>query len=140
MWKQQIDVPLYIGSEEIRTENTKNMTAPHNHKHVVGKYHLAEKKHIQLAIENCLSSKKQWENLAWEHRAAIFLKAAELIAGPYRAKINAATMIAQSKTIYQAEIDASCELIDFLRYNVAFMAQIYNDQPKSDSSVWNQLE
>ena len=78
MWRQQIDVPLYIGSEEIRTENTKNMTAPHNHKHVVGKYHLAEKKHIQLAIENCLSSKNQWENLAWEHRAAIFLKAASV--------------------------------------------------------------
>jgi len=140
MWETQIDVPLYIGSEEIRTGNTKNITAPHNHQHCVGKYHLAEKAHVELAIANALHSKTQWSNMAWEQRAAIFLKAAELIAGPYRAKINAATMIGQSKNIYQAEIDASCELIDFLRFNVEFMTQIYSDQPKSDSSVWNRLE
>lgn len=140
MWNSKIEVPLYIGSEEIKTGNTRNMTAPHDHKHVVGTYHLAEKSHIEKAISNALESKEQWANLAWEQRAAIFLKAAELIAGPYRAKINAATMIAQSKNIFQAEIDASCELIDFLRYNVEFMTQIYNDQPKSDSSVWNRLE
>jgi 1-pyrroline-5-carboxylate dehydrogenase len=140
MWNSKIDVPLYIGNEEIRTGNTRNMTAPHDHKHIVGKYHLAEKSHIEKAIANALNAKTKWANLAWEQRAAIFLKAAELIAGPYRAKINAATMIAQSKTIYQAEIDASCELIDFLRYNVEFMTQIYGDQPKSDSSVWNRLE
>ncbi len=140
MWNSQIDLPLYIGHEEIRTGNTKNMIAPHNHKHIVGKYHKAEKSHIELAIANALDSKEKWANMAWEQRAAIFLKAAELIAGPYRAKINAATMIAQSKNIYQAEIDASCELIDFLRYNVEFMTQIYSDQPKSDSSVWNRLE
>jgi 1-pyrroline-5-carboxylate dehydrogenase len=140
MWNSKIDVPLYIGSEEIRTGNTRNMSAPHDHKHIVGTYHLAEKSHIEKAIANALESKKAWVNMAWEQRAAIFLKAAELIAGPYRARINAATMIAQSKNVFQAEIDASCELIDFLRYNVEFMTQIYNDQPKSDSTVWNRLE
>ena len=140
MWNSKIDVPLFIGSEEIRTGNTRNMSAPHDHKHIVGTYHLAEKSHIEKAIANALESKNAWANMAWEQRAAIFLKAAELIAGPYRARINAATMIAQSKNIFQAEIDASCELIDFLRYNVEFMTQIYNDQPKSDSTVWNRLE
>jgi 1-pyrroline-5-carboxylate dehydrogenase len=140
MWNSTIDVPLYIGNQEIRTGNTKNMTPPHDHKHVVGTYHLAGKSHVELAITNALESKAKWANMAWEQRAAIFLKAAELIAGPYRARINAATMIAQSKNIFQAEIDASCELIDFLRFNVAFMTQIYADQPKSDSGVWNRLE
>lgn len=140
MWNTQIDVPLYIGSEEIRTGTTKNMSAPHDHKHIVGTYHLAEKKHVDMAIANALEAKDAWANLAWEQRAAIFLKAAELIAGPYRAKINAATMIAQSKTIFQAEIDAACELIDFLRFNVEFMTEIYNDQPKSNSDMWNRLE
>ncbi len=140
MWNSQIDVPLHIGSEEIRTGNTKNITAPHDHQHVVGKYHLAEKQHIEKAIANALESRQAWANMAWEQRAAIFLKAAELIAGPYRARINAATMIGQSKNIHQAEIDASCELIDFLRYNVEFMTQIYGDQPKSDSTTWNRLE
>ena len=140
MWNDKIDVPNYINGEEIRTNNTKNMTAPHDHKHVVGTYHLAEKHHIEAAIATALEARKKWSQMPWEHRAAIFLKAAELIAGPYRAKINAATMIAQSKTIYQAEIDASCELIDFLRYNVEFMTQIYNDQPASNSDVWNTVE
>lgn len=140
MWNSKIDVPLYIGSEEIRTGNTRTISAPHDHKHIVGTYHLAEKQHIEKAIINALESRKAWANMAWEQRAAIFLKAAELIAGPYRARINAATMIGQSKNIHQAEIDASCELIDFLRYNVEFMTQIYNDQPKSDSTTWNRLE
>lgn len=140
MWNTKIDVPLYIGSEEIRTGNTKNMTAPHDHQHIVGTYHLAEKGHIQKAIANALESRTAWANMAWEQRAAIFLKAAELIAGPYRAKINAATMIGQSKNIHQAEIDAACELIDFLRFNVEFMTQIYADQPKSASDMWNRLE
>ena len=140
MWNTTIDVPLYIGSEEIRTGNTRTMSAPHDHQHIVGTYHLAEKSHVEKAIANALDSRHAWANMAWEQRAAIFLKAAELIAGPYRARINAATMIAQSKTIHQAEIDASCELIDFLRFNVEFMSQIYSDQPTSDSSVWNRLE
>jgi len=140
MWNEPIDLPMYIGGKEIRTGNTKILSAPHDHKHNVGKYHLAEKSHVEAAIQNALDSKEKWANLAWEQRAAIFLKAAELIAGPYRARINAATMIAQSKTIFQAEIDASCELIDFLRFNVQFMTQIYADQPQSDSGVWNRLE
>lgn len=140
MWNSKIDVPLYIGSEEIFTGNTRNMSAPHDHQHVVGTYHLAEKSHVEKAIANALVSRTKWANMAWEQRAAIFLKAAELIAGPYRAKINAATMIAQSKTIHQAEIDASCELIDFLRFNVEFMTQIYADQPASNSDMWNRVE
>ncbi|CAM4365673.1 L-glutamate gamma-semialdehyde dehydrogenase [Flavobacterium terrigena] len=140
MWNTKIDVPLYIGSEEIFTGNTKNMSAPHDHQHIVGTYHLAEKSHVEKAIANALESRTKWANMAWEQRAAIFLKAAELIAGPYRAKINAATMIAQSKTIHQAEIDASCELIDFLRFNVEFMTQIYADQPASNSDMWNRVE
>ncbi len=140
MWNETIDVPMYIGAEEIRTNNTKTMSAPHDHQHIVGTYHLAEKSHVDKAIASALEARKEWSQMPWEHRAAIFLKAAELIAGPYRARINAATMIAQSKNIFQAEIDASCELIDFLRYNVEFMTQIYNDQPISNSDVWNKVE
>ena len=140
MWNEQIDVPLYIGNEEIRTGNTRTMSAPHDHQHIVGKYHLAEKSHVEKAITTALEARKKWAAMSWENRAAIFLKAAELIAGPYRAKINAATMIAQSKTIHQAEIDAACELIDFLRFNVEYMSQIYKEQPISDSSVWNRVE
>ena len=140
MWNETIEVPMYIGSEQVRTGNTQTMSAPHDHQHIVGTYHVAEKKHIESAIAAALEARKTWSQMPWEHRAAIFLKAAELIAGPYRARINAATMIAQSKTIFQAEIDASCELIDFLRYNVEFMTQIYNDQPKSISDVWNKVE
>lgn len=140
LWNNPIEVPLYIGSQQIKTGQTKNMVPPHDHQHIVGTYHLAEKKHIDLAIQTALEAKSKWANMAWEQRAAIFLKAAELIAGPYRAKINAATMIAQSKNVFQAEIDAACELIDFLRFNVEFMTQIYSEQPKSDSTMWNRLE
>ncbi|MFH6604694.1 L-glutamate gamma-semialdehyde dehydrogenase [Maribacter algicola] len=136
----KVEVPLYIGSEEIVTGNTKPMSPPHDHKHIVGKYHLAEKKHVAQAIDNCLHARNEWANLKWEQRAAIFLKAAELIAGPYRAKINAATMIAQSKTIHQAEIDSACELIDFLRFNVQYMSQIYEEQPDSAAGIWNRVE
>ena len=140
LWSNTIDVPLYIGKEQIKTGVTKTMSAPHDHQHIVGTYHLAEKTHVEKAISEALEARKSWAALPWEHRASIFLKAAELIAGPYRAKINAATMIAQSKTIHQAEIDASCELIDFLRFNVEFMTQIYQDQPYSPSDVWNRVE
>ncbi|WP_127021504.1 L-glutamate gamma-semialdehyde dehydrogenase [Flagellimonas beolgyonensis] len=139
-YEGQVEVPLYIGSEEIKTGNTKPMSPPHEHKHVVGHYHTADKKHVEMAIANCLDARKQWANLPWEQRAAVFLKAAELIAGPYRAKINAATMMAQSKTIHQAEIDAACELIDFLRFNVEFMSQIYGEQPESSEGIWNRVE
>lgn len=140
LWNQQVDVPLYVGAEQIRTGKTKNMVAPHDHQHVVGTYHLAEKQHVEKAIKTALEARKKWAALPWEERAAIFLKAAELIAGPYRVKMNAATMIAQSKTIHQAEIDSACELIDFLRFNVEFMANIYNDQPISTDGVWNRVE
>ena len=140
LWNTSIDVPLYIGKEQIKTGNTKTMSAPHDHQHIVGTYHLAEKTHVEKAIAEALEARKAWSSLPWEHRASIFLKAAELIAGPYRAKINAATMIAQSKTVHQAEIDAACELIDFLRFNVEFMTQIYQDQPYSPSDVWNRVE
>uniref|UniRef100_UPI00404B4159 L-glutamate gamma-semialdehyde dehydrogenase n=1 Tax=Gelidibacter sp. TaxID=2018083 RepID=UPI00404B4159 len=140
MYKSTVDVPLYINGKDVKTNNTRTMSPPHDHKHVVGTYHLAEKKHIDEAIATALEARKTWSQLPWEDRAGIFLKAAELIAGPYRAKINAATMMAQSKTIHQAEIDAACELIDFLRFNVQFMTDIYKDQPKSTSDAWNRVE
>jgi 1-pyrroline-5-carboxylate dehydrogenase len=140
MWNASVEVPLYIGSEEIKTGNTKNMSAPHDHQHIVGVYHQADKALVEKAIASALEARKKWAAMAWENRASIFLKAAELLAGPYRAKINAATMIAQSKTIHQAEIDAACELIDFLRYNVEFMTKIYADQPASTSDMWNRVE
>ena len=134
------DIPFYIGNKEIKTGNTKPISPPHDHKHIVGHYHLAEKEHVTKAIQNALDSRNAWANLTWEQRAAIFLKAADLIAGPYRAKINAATMLAQSKTIHQAEIDAACEFIDFLRFNVEYMSQIYEEQPDSAEGIWNRVE
>jgi 1-pyrroline-5-carboxylate dehydrogenase len=140
MWNSQVEVPLYIGSEEIKTGNTKKMSAPHDHQHIVGVYHQADKALVEKAITEALEARIKWAAMAWENRAGIFLKAAELLAGPYRAKINAATMIAQSKTIHQAEIDSACELIDFLRYNVEFMTKIYADQPASTSDMWNRVE
>lgn len=135
-----VDVPLYIGSEEIKTGNTRTISPPHDHQHIVGTYHLAEKTHVEKAIATALEAKKKWAALPWEQRAAIFLKAADLIAGPYRDKMNAATMIGQSKNIFQAEIDAACEIIDFLRFNVQYMAEIYADQPQSSPGVWNRVE
>lgn len=135
-----MEVPLYIGNREVKTGNTSTMAPPHDHQHIVGHYHLASEKEVTAAIKNALEAKEKWETMAWEQRAAIFLKAAELIAGPYRAKINAATMLAQSKTIHQAEIDAACELIDFLRFNVSYMAQIYAEQPDSAEGIWNRVE
>ncbi|HET8886938.1 MAG TPA: L-glutamate gamma-semialdehyde dehydrogenase [Salinimicrobium sp.] len=140
MYKSEVEVPLYIGSEKVKTGNTATMHPPHDHKHTLGFYHKAEKKHVERAIEACLEASHQWVDMPWEQRASIFLRAAELIAGPYRAKINAATMLGQSKNIYQAEIDSACELIDFLRFNVQYMAQIYADQPESTSGAWNRLE
>jgi len=140
MYRSTVEVPMYINGKDVKTKNTRTMSPPHDHKHVVGTYHLAEKKHIEEAISTALEARKEWSQMTWEQRAAIFLKAAELIAGPYRAKINAATMMAQSKTIHQAEIDSACELIDFLRFNVQFMTDIYKDQPKSTSDAWNRVE
>jgi len=140
MYNSSIDVPLYINGENITTGDTDTMSPPHNHKHIIGQYHKGEKKHIELAITSALKASKKWAEIPWEQRAAIFLRAAELIAGPYRAKINAATMLGQSKTVHQAEIDSACELIDFLRFNVQFMTEIYAEQPKSTSGAWNKLE
>ena len=134
------DIPMYIGGAEVRTDNTRNIAPPHDHQHVVGHYHLADEAIVDEAIANALASRKSWADTPWEHRAAVFLKAADLLAGPYRAKINAATMIAQSKTIHQAEIDAACEFIDFLRFNAYFMTQIYRDQPVSSPGIWNRVE
>ena len=133
------DVKMWIGGKFIESSQTSNMSPPHDHKHILGKYYLAEKKHVELAIKSALDAKDEWANMKWEERAAIFLKAAELVAGPYRDRINAATMLAQSKTIFQAEIDAACELVDFLKFNVYSMQHIYSQQPKSDPGVWNRL-
>ena len=140
MYNSTIDVPLFIDGKDVKTGDTDTMSPPHDHKHILGTYHRAEKKNIDAAITTALDARKEWSKTPWEQRAAIFLRAAELIAGPYRARINAATMLAQSKTIYQAEIDAACELIDFLRFNVQFMTEIYNEQPASTSGAWNRLE
>ncbi|MCU0398688.1 MAG: L-glutamate gamma-semialdehyde dehydrogenase [Cyclobacteriaceae bacterium] len=134
------DVPMYIGGEEVRTGNKKSLNPPHDHQHVLGHYHAGDKTHVEQAINAALSSKELWASLSWEHRASIFLKAADLLAGPYRYKINAATMLGQSKNAFQAEIDSACELIDFLRFNVYYMSQIYHEQPESSPGVWNRLE
>ena len=140
MYNSTIEVPMYINGENIKTGQTQTMRPPHDHQHVVGIYHTANKSHVEQAIATALEARKTWSQLPWEQRAGIFLKAAELIAGPYRAKINAATMMAQSKTVHQAEIDAACEFIDFLRFNVQFMTEIYSDQPQSTNATWNRIE
>ena len=140
MFNEQVDIPFYIGGTEYRTGNTVEINPPHDHKHSVGKYHTADKEHIELAVVKAAEAREQWANTSWEHRAAIFLKAAELLAGPFRYRMNAATMIAQSKNVMQAEIDAACELIDFLRFNVEFMTQIYSNQPESSPGIWNRMQ
>ena len=139
-YKSKIEVPLYIGDHEVALGDTKPISPPHDHKHIVGHYFLAEPEQVDAAIDAALAARPAWAAMAWEQRAAIFLKAADLIAGPYRAKINAATMMAQSKNIHQAEIDAACELIDFLRFNVEYMSQIYTEQPDSAEGIWNRVE
>ena len=137
---KEIDIPMYIGSDEVRSNNKVRLAPPHDHKHTLGYFHKSEKQHVEQAINAALAAKQKWQNLSWEHRASIFLKAAELIAGPYRAKLNAATMLGQSKNAFQAEIDSACEIIDFLRFNVHYMTEIYADQPISGPGVWNRLE
>jgi len=140
MFNEQVDIPFYIGGKEYRTGNTVDIHPPHDHKHCVGQYHTADQEHIELAVEKAAEARVKWAKTSWEHRAAIFLKAAELLAGPYRYKLNAATMIAQSKNVMQAEIDAACELIDFLRFNVEFMTDIYSNQPESSPGIWNRMQ
>ncbi len=135
-----LDIPMYIGGKEVRTGNTKDINPPHDKNHKLGHFHRGDASHVQQAIDAALAAKADWENMPWEQRAAIFLKAAELLAGPYRYKLNAATMLGQSKNAFQAEIDAACEMIDFLRFNVAFMSEIYSDQPISSKGIWNRIE
>jgi 1-pyrroline-5-carboxylate dehydrogenase len=138
---QVIDIPMYINGQEVRTGNTQAIFPPHDLQHQIGTFHHGEEEHVHMAIKAALAAKPAWENMPWEQRAAIFLKAGELLAGPYRAKMNAATMLAQSKNAYQAEIDAACEFIDFLRFNVQYMSEIYADQPSANSkTIWNRLE
>ncbi len=135
-----VDIPMYIGDEEVRTENKKVIAPPHDHKHLLGHFYEGDVTHVEQAVNAALGAKELWSNLLWENRASIFLKAADLLAGPYRFIMNAATMLGQSKNAYQAEIDAACELIDFLRFNVHFMGEIYREQPESAPGIWNRLE
>ena len=138
---RSVEVPLYIGSEQLTTDTKKPLTPPHNHQHVLGHYYEGDASHVQQAIDSALGAKEAWENMPWEQRAGIFLKAADLIAGPYRYQMNAATMLGQSKTAHQSEIDAVCEIVDFLRFNVKYMAEIYAQQPPiSPSGIWNRVE
>lgn len=137
---KELDIPMYIGDKEVRSDNKVRLAPPHDHKHTLGHFHKSDKTHVEQAIAAALAAKEKWANLSWEHRASIFLRAAELIAGPYRAKLNAATMLGQSKNAFQAEIDSACEIIDFLRFNVQYMTEIYAEQPISGPGVWNRLE
>lgn len=137
---KQIEAPLIIGGEEVRTGNTEKMVIPHNHSHVLGVYHKAGKKEVDMAVEAALEARKEWAEIPWEHRVSIFLKIADLLAGPWRSTINAATMLGQSKTVYQAEIDSAAELVDFYRFNCFYMTQLMQDQPYSPGGMWNRLE
>lgn len=137
---QELDIPMFIGGEEVYTDNKVAIHPPHELSHTLGYYNYGDATHVEQSIKAALNAREAWANLAWEHRASIFLKAAELIAGPYRAKINAATMLGQSKSPFQAEIDAACELIDFFRFNVQYMTELYDSQPESAPGIWNRLE
>ncbi|MCW3170165.1 L-glutamate gamma-semialdehyde dehydrogenase [Chryseobacterium sp. 09-1422] len=140
MWAQKIEIPMVINGKEVKTDDKVQLQSPQDHAHDFGFYHRGTMQHVDDAINAALAAKKQWNELGWEHRAAIFLKAADLLAGPYRDVINAATMIGQSKNVHQAEIDAACEFIDFLRFNVEFMTEMYSEQPVSDAGIWNRVE
>ena len=138
--RSPIDVPMYIGAQKVTTANKKPLTMPHDHQHVLGYYNQGEAAHVSAAIDAALAAKAAWSGLPWQDRAAVFLRAADLLAGPFRDRMNAATMLAQSKNVFQTEIDAACELIDFFRFNVQYMTQIYNEQPASLPGMWNRLE
>lgn len=135
-----IDIPMYINGQEVFTDNKKSIHPPHEHAKVLGHFNYGNGTHVQAAIDAALAAKDAWASLPWQDRAAIFLKAADLLAGPFRDKMNAATMLAQSKNVFQAEIDAACELIDFFRFNVQYMTRIYTEQPESLPGMWNRLE
>lgn len=136
----QIDIPMYIGNKEVRTDNKRPVSPPHDHQKVLGHYNQGSAIHVEQAIEAAMKAREAWANTPWEQRAAVFLRAAELLAGPFRDKMNAATMLAQSKNVFQAEIDAACEMIDFFRFNVQYLTEIYKDQPISSPGVWNRVE
>ena len=138
--QEAIDVPMYIGGAEVRTHDKRPMSPPHNHQHILGHFNYGDAEHVRAGIDAALAARPAWAALPWNERAAVFLKAADLLAGPYRAKINAATMLAQSKNIFQAEIDAACEFIDFLRFNAHFLQEIQSVQPDSQEGIWNRLE
>ncbi|MFT4969559.1 MAG: 1-pyrroline-5-carboxylate dehydrogenase [Chitinophagales bacterium] len=135
-----IDVPMVIGGKEVFTDNKITINPPHEIKHVLGTYNKGTADHVQQAIDAALEAKPKWEALPWEEKAAIFLKAADLLAGPYRDLLNGSTMLAQSKNVMQAEIDAACELIDFFKFNVQYMTDLYKEQPESNPGMWNRLE
>ncbi len=139
-WRnKEVDIPMYIGGKEVRSGNKIRIAPPHDHRHTLGYFHKSNKEHITQAIDAALAAKPQWETLSWEQRASIFLKAADLIAHKYRYQLNAATMLGQSKNPFQAEIDSACELIDFLRFNVYYMSEIYAEQPNSAPGMWNRM-
>lgn len=140
IFNTKADLPLYINGKEIRTGNTKRVIVPHDHQHDQGVYHTAEEAHIKEAITGAVKAREKWAKLPWEERAAVFLKAADLITGPYRDRMNASTMIGQSKSIHQAEIEAACEIADFFRFNVEYMSDIFKDQPNSSLQSWNRME
>ncbi|PST43823.1 1-pyrroline-5-carboxylate dehydrogenase [Riemerella anatipestifer] len=140
MWAEKVEVPMIINGKEVKTDHKVEMFSPQDHQHSLGFYYQGDMKTVDEAIETALAAKEKWNALGWEQRASIFLKAADLIAGPYRDKLNAATMIAQSKNVHQAEIDSACEFIDFLRFNVEFMTELYSEQPVSDNGIWNRSE
>ncbi|MBF8457800.1 L-glutamate gamma-semialdehyde dehydrogenase [Kaistella sp. G5-32] len=140
MWKDKSEIPMIINGKEVTSENKVKISSPQDHQHDLGFYYKGTMENVDEAINTALAAKEKWNNLGWEQRAAIFLKAADLIAGPYRDRLNAATMIGQSKNVHQAEIDAACEFIDFLRFNVEFMTEMYSEQPVSDTGIWNRSE
>lgn len=140
MWAEKVEVPMIINGKEVKTDTKVQLQSPQDHAHDFGFYYQGGMHHVDDAINAALAAKEAWNALGWEQRAAIFLKAADLLAGPYRDVINAATMIGQSKNVHQAEIDAACEFIDFLRFNVEFMTEMYSEQPVSDNGIWNRVE
>ncbi len=140
MYKKEIDIPMIIGGNKVTTKEKINIYPPHDINHCVGHYYSGNKNHVEEAIKAAMKAKAKWSAMKWQDRASIFLKAADLLIGPYRNKINAATMIGQSKNVHQAEIDAACELIDFLKFNVKFMTEVYENQPISGNGTWNRIE
>lgn len=140
MASQEMEIPLIIGGKEVRTGNLEPVRMPHDHQHILGRYHKAGEKEIKMAVDAALKAHKEWESFSWFERASITVKAAELISKKFRNRLNAATMLGQSKSAFQAEIDAACETTDFLRFNAHYISDIYHDQPHSDPGIINRLE